>query len=141
MNLRSIAFVTSLLFIFGCNNDQLEPRQQIYGHCNLINKCGGFAGINCTYELSEQTWTFEQSVVTIVDNANNTGASCASFFEGSYSYEVQEVEGKQFLLLEEDNLGRIVISNNELTIASKWHWNQWVCLSVRKVMRQSVNHP
>lgn len=116
MEIRSILFVFGLLFIFGCNNDQLEPSQQIYGHWNLINKSGGLAGINCTYELNEQTWTFEERVVTIVDHTNNTGALCESFFEGAYSYTVQEIENKQFLLLEEDNLGRIVIANNELTI-------------------------
>ena len=119
--MKTIQFFTLMLLlvvITSCNtNDDSTPLPTQPISWNLTRVTGGFAGVDETFPRGLITWSFnsETNMLTIVNN-NDNEASNDMFDSGTYPYSIQTTETGDILSVNEIELGKITVTQNELTI-------------------------
>ncbi|MDO5989792.1 hypothetical protein Q4Q39_20510 [Flavivirga amylovorans] len=111
--------VLSSLFLFtSCSVDNNNPEPQtVIAQWNLIKTTGGIAGVNDEFSLKTIVWVFNEVDFEIeVENKNTDDTKQDALDSGTYSYSVKNVEGKSFLTIDGDEIGRYTITGNKLVI-------------------------
>lgn len=116
MKIEKITLLACLIFLLSCSKENLELNGSLLGTWNLVNKSGGFVGANCDYQVGDQIWVFSEAEFFATTTTTSTETACDNFFEGTFTYSILDTLDKQFLLLNGGELGRIYLSNNELTL-------------------------
>ncbi len=116
---------TLLICITSCdkeenNNNQLN-NSGLLGTWHMINSSGGFAGSTCIYQSGEVVLTFDSDAnLTIVNNVLNTTALCGGqeigTTTGSHSYGVLDSNDKKYLLIDGEEMGELIVTNEEFLI-------------------------
>ena len=109
--------ILGLAIYTSCNSDDDSVQPEILnGTWNLINASGGIAGVNESYQNGSVTWTFDSqnSTVTIENNSQATVYTLST--NGTYSYTIVESEDKQYLHINDVEIGRYVLSTNTLIV-------------------------
>lgn len=92
----------------------------INGTWDLKNVSGGFAGIDVNYNQGDVLWTFNQDDNTLIVENNimttDPESTYARLESGTYTYEVEQNEGSQILLIDGNDTGEINLSADTLTI-------------------------
>jgi len=102
-----------VVFFSSCNKD----KDTLNGIWNLKNVSGGFAGINDDYEAGMVTWTFHDHNKTITVVNNSPAEKLYSGLEsGTYSYSIVENNGREFLLINSEEYGGIVLTEKRFVI-------------------------
>ena len=120
MNIKSLSlfFITAIM-IMGCKKTE-EPNTEdsIEGIWLMVNKTGGFAGVDCDYDIGLISWTFDSSTLTIdnTDTLNTIPMLCEELDSASFPYSILDVDGDSFLIWNNEEQGGITISDNELII-------------------------
>ena len=114
--------VFSLTFFFiltNCQNDDnnSDNTDILNGQWNLINISGGIAGNNIDFENRLIFWSFnsENSTLTITNN-NSDSTINDGLDSGTYSYSIQNSNGKSFLFINNSEFGNITVLDGELLI-------------------------
>lgn len=118
MKFKLIVLIVFASFIFGCslNNDTTEPikTKTLY---HLLNVQEGVAGVDDDYNLNEIIWFFDaENGILEVDNNNTDDTKADGLATGDYVFSTIEENNKQYLLIDNTEMGRIYVSNNNLII-------------------------
>lgn len=114
-----------LIFATSCGKDDAEDsviiNSGLVGTWNLINTSGGFAGINCSYQLGEIVFVFdEDDNLTITNNVINTSATCGgqeiNISVQTHTYGVLNDNGKKYLLVDDQESGELMVENDRFTL-------------------------
>jgi len=106
-----ILIICSLCLSSSCDNDKANSKTESWF---LVNISGGIAGINEDFEKGIIVWTFneEDSLLTV----ENTTGSTNGFESGTYTYSILNTNGKRYLIVENNEIGGMITSENQLTI-------------------------
>lgn len=123
MKVKLIVVIISFLFV-SCQNDEEQnievQTHSIEGSWNLKLVFGGFMPVNIDYNIGDVKWTFntEDANVIIENNVLTTGPEDihAGPDSGTYSYEIQLLNGEETLYIEGEEVGVILIEGNNLDI-------------------------
>jgi hypothetical protein len=118
MGIRKLCLliILSLVFFTNCNsNDDSNLAETLNGIWNVKNISGGFAGINDDYDAGIVTWTFINQVITIKNNESQ-GNIYSGFKSGTYNYSINEVNGNNYIVINNAEYGGCTLSINNLTI-------------------------
>lgn len=100
--------------------DKGNEEVTINGTWHLKNVSGGFAGIDVNYNQGDVLWTFNQDDNTLIVENNimttDPESTYARLESGTYTYEVEQNEGSQILLIDGNDTGEINLSADTLTI-------------------------
>jgi len=114
----SLIMILGIVLFTNCNNDDDDDSTQtesLNGIWNIKNISGGFAGINDEYETGIITWTFNNQILT-VENNDIQGNIYSGFETGTYSYSSTEINGANYIIIENSEYGGYTLSTNNLTI-------------------------
>jgi hypothetical protein len=113
----SILFICFLTFInCSTNNDDTQPKV-IEVYWSLTNTTGGLAGVDDDFNKGEIKWVFNELTETlIVDNQNTDNTKQDGLASGNYSYSILEVGLDSFLLIDSEEVGRLLVSTSKLTL-------------------------
>jgi hypothetical protein len=112
----SLLMILSLGFFTSCNNDDDSNQvETLNGIWNVKNISGGFAGIDDDYDSGVITWTFNNQVLT-VENNESQGNIYSGFESGTYNYSTNEINGNNYILINDDEYGGFTLSINNLII-------------------------
>jgi hypothetical protein len=118
MRIRKLCLliILSLVFFTNCNSDDASNQAEtLNGIWNVKNISGGFAGIDDDYEAGLVTWTFNNQVITI-ENNESQGNIYSGFESGTYNYSINEVNGNNYITINNAEYGGYTLSINNLTI-------------------------
>jgi hypothetical protein len=118
MGIRKLCLliILSLVFFTNCNsNDDSNLAETLNGIWNVKNISGGFAGIDDDYDAGIVTWTFINQVITIKNNESQ-GNIYSGFKSGTYNYSINEVNGNNYIVINNAEYGGCTLSINNLTI-------------------------
>ncbi len=118
MKIRKLCLliILSLVFFTNCNNDDdSNQAETLNGIWNVKNISGGIAGINDDYDIGMITWEFDNQVLTI-ENNESQGNIYSGFESGTYNYSINEINGNNYIILNNDEFGGYTLSVNNLTI-------------------------
>ncbi|MDU8886134.1 hypothetical protein RXV94_08185 [Yeosuana sp. MJ-SS3] len=106
-----ILVTCALCLSSSCNNDNANTKTETWF---LVNISGGIAGINENFEKGIIAWTFneEGSALTV----ENTTGSTNGFESGTHSYRILRTNGKKYLIVENNEIGGMIETENQLTI-------------------------
>ncbi len=83
----------------------------------MTNVSGGFAGINETYNIGDITWLFDATQnILKVNNSHPQETIYDGLDSGIYTFEMTDVEGKQFIFINDSEFGSYTVKDNELVI-------------------------
>jgi hypothetical protein len=112
----SLLMILSLVFFTSCNNDDDSNQMEILnGIWNVKNISGGFAGIDDDYDTGIITWTFNNQILTI-ENNESQGNIYSGFESGTYYYSTNEINGNNYIIINNAEYGGFTLSVNNLTI-------------------------
>lgn len=106
-----IIFTCTLCLSSSCDNDNSSDKTESWF---LVNISGGIAGINEDFEKGIIVWTFNSEDSLLI--VENTTGSTNGFESGIYSYSILNVNGNRYLIVENNEIGGLVTSSNQLTI-------------------------
>lgn len=116
----------SLILIFSCffilsscsvNNSDDIPPQKIEYLWHLIRVTGGVSGVDEQFSTDTVVWSFNnETSILNVDNKNTDDTIEDGLDSGSYSYSVEEIDGKAFLSIDGNEFGNFETSQTTLTI-------------------------
>jgi hypothetical protein len=118
MRIRKLCslIILSLVFFTNCNSDDGSNQSEtLNGIWNVKNISGGFAGIDDDYDAGIVTWTFNNQVITIKNNESQ-GNIYSGFESGTYTYSINEVNGNNYITINNAEYGGCTLSINNLTI-------------------------
>jgi len=107
-----LIFITCALCLSSsCDNDNANTKSESWF---LVNISGGIAGINEDFEKGIIVWTFneEDAILTV----ENTTGSTNGFESGTYSYNILNTNDQRYLVVENNEIGGITTSGNQLII-------------------------
>jgi hypothetical protein len=104
-----------VLFISCSKQDESTKLESRDGIWQVKNISGGFAGIDDEYETGVITWTFNNQILT-VENNENQGHIFSGFESGTYNYTVSEIDGINYIIINNAEFGSYTLSRNELII-------------------------
>ena len=108
--------ILGIVFFTNCNSDDdSNQAETLNGIWNVKNISGGFAGIDDEYDAGIITWTFNNQVITIVNNESQ-GNIYSGFESGTYNYSINEVNGNNYITINNAEYGGYALSINNLTI-------------------------
>ena len=119
--MKTIQFFAAILLLTvftSCNtNDDSTELPTLPISWNLTRVTGGFAGVDETFPRGLITWSFnsETNMLTVVNN-NDNEASNDMFDSGTYPYSVQTTETGDILTVNEIEIGKISVTQNQLNI-------------------------
>jgi hypothetical protein len=118
-----LSIIVLASFLVCCNNEDPQPSSEsssIRGTWHLKHVGGGLQGLNLNYGRGQVKWTFDGAGNLVVENnIMTTGPEQihSGFSTGTYPYEIRVSGDTTFLVLDNQQLERIVsISNNILSI-------------------------
>lgn len=112
----TLIMILGFVFFTSCNNDDDSNQEEtLSGIWNVKNISGGFAGIDDDYEIGIITWTFSNQMLT-VENNENQGNIYSSFGSGTYNYSTSEINGVNYITINNTEYGGFTLSINNLTI-------------------------
>jgi len=112
----SLLMILSLVNFTSCNNDDNSNQMEILnGIWNVKNISGGFAGINDDYDTGIITWTFNNQILTI-ENNESQGNVYSGLESGTYNYSTNEINGNNYIIINNAEYGGFTLSVNNLTI-------------------------
>ena len=83
---------------------------------NLTNISGGIAGVNNDFQQGTIIWILNPQSSTLTIENNNTDNNYDGFDSGIYAYNIQNISGKSFMIIEGIEFGGITILQNEIII-------------------------
>lgn len=108
--------ILGIILITSCSkkdeSTKLESRDGIW---QVKNISGGFTGIDDEYETGVITWTFNNQILT-VENNENQGYIYSGFESGTYNYTVSEIDGINYIMINNAEFGSYTLSRNKLII-------------------------
>jgi len=110
-----ILFITYSFYITtSCtNNGNNDGQTETW---NLINISGGIAGVNNDFQQGAIIWILNPQSSTLAIENNNTDNNYDGFDSGIYSYNIQNINGEIFIIIEVIEFGGITQLPNELII-------------------------
>tara|TARA_B110000902_G_C13712324_1_gene361775 strand:- start:55 stop:471 length:417 start_codon:yes stop_codon:yes gene_type:complete len=112
----TLIMILGIVFFTNCNSDDdSNQAETLNGIWNVKNISGGFAGIDDEYDAGIITWTFNNQVITIVNNESQ-GNIYSGFESGTYNYSINEVNGNNYITINNAEYGGYALSINNLTI-------------------------
>ena len=102
--------------LINCNDAEDENQaENLNGIWSIKNISGGIAGIDDNYETGIITWTFNNQIL-IVENNESQGNIYSGFESGTYNYSINEINGNNYIIINNDEYGGYTFSINNLTI-------------------------
>ncbi len=121
--MKTYQFLFGLLFlsilVVSCSKDDdvLEFPDNIEGVWSVVEKSGGFAGVNCGYEKGWVTFDFSKKKVEIgITEFVTTGLCEIGIQEGTFDYRFKEKNGDHFLLIDGVEWGLIEEADGLITV-------------------------
>lgn len=123
--LSYVLFAAFLICSTSCEKEESNNNQIVnsglVGTWNATSTSGGFAGSSCFYQTGELVLVFDSGGnLTITNNVLNTTAICGGqeigTNVGTHQYSVLDNNDKKFLLVDEIELGEIIVGTNEFTL-------------------------
>jgi hypothetical protein len=114
----SLLMILGIVLFTSCNsnnNDDLTESESIIGIWNVKNISGGIAGIEDEYETGIITWVFNDQTLT-VENNESQGNIYSGFESGTYNYSATEINGINYIIIDNAEYGGYILSNNNLII-------------------------
>jgi len=112
----SLLMILGLVVFTNCNNDDDSNQEEtLNGIWNVKNISGGISGIDDDYDNGIITWTFNNQVLTI-ENNESQGNIYSGFESGTYNYSTNEVNGINYITINNAEYGGYTLSINNLTI-------------------------
>ena len=112
----SLLMILGIVLFTNCNNDDDSTESEsIIGTWNVKNISGGIAGIEDEYETGTITWAFNNEILT-VENNDTQGNIYSGFESGTYSYSATEINGINYIIIDNAEYGGYTLSNDDLTI-------------------------
>jgi hypothetical protein len=110
-----LLFITYSFYItMSCtNNSNNDGQTETW---NLINISGGIAGVNNDFLQGTIIWILNPQNYTLAIENNNTDNNYDGFDSGIYSYNIQNINEKSFMIIEGIEFGGITEQPNELII-------------------------
>ena len=113
----SVVLICLVFAFFGCTNDEENNNDPINGAWNLKNISGGFVGIDNDFNDGVIVWTFNQlNGVLVIQNDNDSSAIYDGLASGTYTFRILEKEEKEYLIIDNRELGGMILRQNELII-------------------------
>lgn len=118
MKFKFICFVVASFLFFSCSleNDANEPvpTKTLY---HLVNVKGGIAGVDEDFEVNTIVWFFDTTTSTLeIDNNNSDSTKPDGLDTGDYSYSIIEANAKEYLVVDDNEIGSIYFDNSFLII-------------------------
>jgi len=111
-----LLMILGLVVFTNCNNDDDSNQEEtLNGIWNVKNISGGISGIDDDYDNGIITWTFNNQVLTIKNNESQ-GNIYSGFESGTYNYSTNEVNGINYITINNAEYGGYTLSINNLTI-------------------------
>ncbi len=101
-----------ILFLTNCTSDDTVKANEKW---HLKNLSGGFAGVNNNFSSEEVVWTFNKQNLTLTIE-KNTHQAISGLSEGSYPYEIREVDNHSYISIDNGDFVSITILNTEIII-------------------------
>ena len=112
----SLLMILGIVLFTSCNNDDDSTESEsIIGIWNVKNISGGINGIEDEYETGIITWAFNNQTLT-VENNDAQGNIYSGFESGTYNYSANEINGINYIIIDNAEYGSYTLSNNNLTI-------------------------
>ena len=112
----SLLVILSFTFITSCSNDNdSNQTKTLNGIWNVKNISGGFAGIDDEYDTGIIRWIFDNQILTI-ENNESQGNIYTGFESGTYNYSTSEINGNNYITINNAEYGSFTLSANNLTI-------------------------
>jgi hypothetical protein len=112
----SLLLLLGIIFFTNCSNDDEPTELESYnGTWNIKNISGGIAGIEDEYETGIITWTFNNQILTVENNAVQ-GYIYSGFESGTYNYSTSEINGINYIIINNTIFGSYTLSLTSLTI-------------------------
>lgn len=113
----SIVLLCLAVMFYGCDKDEKNNADPIYGVWNLKNVSGGFAGVDDDFNDGAIIWTFNlQNGTLVVQNNNDSNAIYDGLDSGTYTFSILEKGQKEYLLVDNSELGGMSLLQNEMVI-------------------------
>ncbi|MFI0427847.1 hypothetical protein [Mariniflexile sp. HMF6888] len=113
-----IAFL-SFITLTNCsigNNDDI-PDQIITTYWHLTNVSGGVAGVDNDFDLNDIVWHFNNTTNKLTIKNTNTDDTIEDGFDsGVYNFSVTTVGSDEFLVINSNEFGKVVVTQTQLTI-------------------------
>lgn len=116
----SIVLFVWIGIVSSCKKIEKQPENRsltenrINGTWNLMHVFGGIAGVNKTYQLGEVTWEFDENEVHV--QHLGSASTYYSLPTGTYPYSILEVNGKNYLSINQQEIGEFTLLGQELKI-------------------------
>ncbi len=112
----SLLMISGIILFTSCSNDEESTTlESLNGIWNVKNISGGIAGINDDYDDGTITWTFTNQMLT-VENNESQGNLYSGFESGTYNYTVSEINGFQYIFINNVEFGSYALATNSLII-------------------------
>ena len=114
----SLLMLLGIVLFTSCNSnddDGSTESESIIGIWNVKNISGGIAGIEDEYETGIITWEFDIQTLTVVNN-DTQGNIYSGFESGTYNYSATEINGINYIIIDNAEYGGYTLSNNNLNI-------------------------
>jgi len=113
MKFKIISVLCFAFFLsLGCHKE--DTQDGIDGQWSMVQASGGIAGFNQAYPKGKIIWKFEDNKISISNMYE--GQLNFSFPTGNYNFQIVDEKDKSVLQINNDSYGKIVISNDSLTI-------------------------
>lgn len=114
--------ILSILIVICCSvgcqqSDDCNDNDQICGEWNLVQVSGGFAGVNDSFDAGTILWIFQANSHQLKVENNHTGNSLYNgLATGTYSYEIIALNDKQFITINNEEMGQITLEQSNMII-------------------------
>lgn len=109
--------LSAIALLISCSSNDGIEMDPIDGIWEVHNISGGFAGINDDYQHGTIIWKFDaQNSQLIITNNNTTNTIYDGLESGEYPYSILKIDKTQFLHINGQEFGSVIISQNELVI-------------------------
>ena len=114
--MKSKLFILLFASFFLTQCDKTEVQDDILGTWNLKSVTGGFAGVDCTYEVGDITWSFEMGKV-FIENTLVDGTICSAVVSSdTIPYFLLKIGSDTYLNMGDSETGHILIEDDQLTL-------------------------
>ena len=111
----TLGIVIIITLLISCNNDEEIVPITLKGAWSVKNISGGFAGIDDDFTQGTIVWSFGEQTLT-VENNNTSTTVYQGLDAGSYTYTIIENEGDSYLVIDEAEIGKYILTSTNLLI-------------------------
>lgn len=117
MKLKPIIYIILIFAFASCSLNSENNPQVVRSEWHLRNVSGGLSGVNNDFEFNTVIWTFNESLESINVENNNTNPAIEDGFDtGTYSYSLMDDGDHIFISIEDNEIGSLTFTSNELVI-------------------------